>query len=348
MVKLASGITLFLVEEFGKGEFIRRISDPYWFQALSCVLGFDWHSSGTTTTTCGALKSAINSVSECGITVTGGKGRFSRRTLSEIEMAGDIRSLSTQKIEELKYASRMSAKIDNNCIQDEYQLYHHSFFFTDDGDNWAVVQQGLNSSNRYARRYHWSSGVITSFVDEPHAGICCDKVEKKVLDLTAKQSDETRQLSLDLIKDNPKHLHKYLRAPGQRMLTDFFDNVETYILPSRHPILPVDLNKKDWELLQKAYELQPSNYEELVAIRGIGAKKLRALALISDLIFGTKTSWKDPVKYSFAHGGKDGHPFPVDEEVYDHSIKILKDAVDNLANSKEKYFAIRRLESFLR
>ncbi|WP_287583879.1 DUF763 domain-containing protein [Candidatus Borrarchaeum sp.] len=347
MVKLAKGITLFLIEEFGgTEEFIKRISDPYWFQALSCVLGFDWHSSGTTTTTCGALKSAI--LPESGIAVTGGKGRFSKLTLSEIEMIGDIFSLSTQKIEELKYASKLSAKVDNNCIQDEYQLYHHSFFFTEEGD-WAVVQQGLNSSNRYARRYHWSSGIIVSFVNEPHTGIACDKVEKRVLDLTAKQSSETRQISLDLIKDNPKHLQKYLHSSDQRRITDYSNAVETYTMPSRHPILlPIDLNRKDWEVLQTAYNIQPKNYEELVAIKGMGAKKIRALALISDLIFGTKASWKDPVKYSFAHGGKDGYPFPVDKEVYDNSIQILKDAVDNLASNKEKYSAVKRLESFLR
>lgn len=346
MVKLASGITLFLISEFGKDEFIRRITNPYWFQALSCVLGFDWHSSGTTTTTCGAIKAALQKT-ECGISVAGGKGKFARQTLSEIETTAEIFSITTQKTEELKYSSKLSAKVDNNCVQDGYQLYHHCFFFTEDGA-WTVVQQGMNSSNRYARRYHWSSEAIVSFVDEPHAGIACDKVEKRVLDLTAKQSSETRQISLDLIKDNPKHLEKYLNSSQQRLITDYSNAVETYTLPSRHPILPIDLKKKDWEVLQTAYNIQPKNYEELVAIRGMGAKKLRALALISDLIFGTKASWKDPVKYSFAHGGKDGYPYPVDKEVYDHSIQVLKDALDNLANDKEKHFAIKRLESFLK
>jgi hypothetical protein len=346
MVKLARGITLFLIEEFGgQEEFLRRISDPYWFQALSCVLGFDWHSSGATTTTCGALKAAI--LPEYGISVAGGKGRFSRQTLSEIETTAKTFSLTTQKTEELQYSSKLTAKVDNNCIQDGYPLYHHCFFFTEDG-NWTVVQQGMNSSNRYARRYHWSSETIVSFVNEPHTGIACDKLEKRVLDLTAKQSQETRQTSLDLIKDNPKHLHKYLQAPGQRLLTDYFEKVEMYTLPSHHPILPIDLNKRDWEILQTAYDIQPKDYEELVAIRGLGAKKLRALALIANLIFGTKASWKDPVKYSFAHGGKDGYPFPVDKEVYDHSILTLRDAIDNLAKDKEKYLAIKRLESFLR
>lgn len=348
MVKLAKCITLFLIEEFGgTEEFIKRISDPYWFQALSCVLGFDWHSSGTTTTTCGALKTALQN-SEIGISVTGGKGRFSRKTLSEIELNGNNFSLSTKKIDALKYASKLSAKVDNSCIQDDYQLYHHSFFFTEEGDCWAVIQQGLNSSNRYARRYHWSSEIIVSFVEEPHTGICGDKIEEHVLDLTAKQSQETRQTSLDLIRDNPKHLQKYFREPGQKLLSDYSDNVEIYTMPSRHPILPIDLGKKDWEVLQTAFEINPTCYEELVAIRGMGAKKLRALALISNLIFGTQASWKDPIKYSFAHGGKDGFPFPVNKEVYDNSIQTLKDAIDNFASSKEKYSAIKRLESFLR
>jgi hypothetical protein len=348
MVKLAKGITLFLIEEFGgKEEFIRRISDPYWFQALSCVLGFDWHSSGTTTTTCGALKTALQQT-DIGISITGGKGRISRKTLSEIELAGVRFSLPTKKIEALKYASKLSAKVDNNCIQDDYQLYHHSFFFTEDGNSWAVVQQGLNSSNRYARRYHWSSENIVSFVEEPHTGICGDKIEEHVLDLTAKKSQETQQTSLDLIRDNPNHLRKYFHEPGQKLLSDYSDSVEIYTMPSRHPILPIDLRKKDWEVLQTAYEINPTCYEDLVAIRGMGAKKLRALALISNLIFGTKASWKDPAKFSFAHGGKDGYPFPVNKEVYDNSIQTLKDAIDNLASSKEKYSAIERLESFLR
>ncbi len=339
MVKLAGGISEALIYEYGQEEFLRRLSDPYWFQALSCVLGFDWHSSGTTTTTCGALKMAL-SPEEHGIAVAGGKGVVSRKAPEEIEKSGEIFSLSSYKIEKLKYSSRMLAKVDNSCIQDGYQLYHHCFFLNEKGD-WAVVQQGMGDD--YARRYHWLSDSVESFI-EPH-GICCDRKEAEVLDMTADESELCRKISLDLVKDNPEHLMKYFKPSKQRALFDFELG---FGLPPRHHLTDIDLGKHGMDVLKKAYELQPSNYEELVALAGMGPKKLRALALISDLVYGSAPSWRDPVKYSFTHGGKDGFPYPVDREVYDNSIRVLKESLDGARlERKEKYNAIKRLQEFI-
>jgi hypothetical protein len=344
MVKLAEKTSNILIYEFGQKEFLNRMSNPFWFQAFSCVLGFDWHSSGTTTTTCGALKFALNRTN-LGIRVAGGKGKASRKSAEEIEKFSNDFSLSTQKIEEMKYSSKMSAKVDNVCVQDGYQLYHHCFFFTEKGD-WIVVQQGMNEN--YARRYHWLYSNVKTFIEEPHAAICCDRIENEVLDMTSKESRETRKISLDLINDNPIHLKKYFLPNNQSMLTDFFYKIENFSMPKHHPIFNIDIGKNGIDLLQKVYEIQPKNYEELVAFEGMGPKKIRALALISNLIFGSKISWKDPVKYTFTHGGKDGFPYPVDKETYDHSIQILEDCINQAKlNEKEKITALKRLNSFV-
>lgn len=349
MVKLTRGITEVLLYEYGTDEFLRRMSDPYWFQALSCVIGFDWHSSGTTTTTCGAMKMAIDP-EEHGIMVAGGKGRASRKTPTDIQKAGDIFSLSTSKVDELIYSSRLSAKIDNSCIQDGYQLYHHTFLLTEKGE-WAVIQQGMNDESRYARRYHWLSENVAEFMEEPHQGICCDKLEPESLDMTASQSRDSRQISVDLLCDNPEHLRKYFK--DKTPLTSQFqssldDHVPEFKMPRHHPVLDMDLSDREFEVLKRAWELQPSDYEEMVSMEGMGPKKIRALALISDLVYGSKPSWKDPVKYSFTHGGKDGYPYPVDREVYDHSIKTLKEALEEAKlEKKDKYHAFKRLERII-
>lgn len=349
MIKLTREIIEVILYEYSAKEFLTRISDPYWFQALSCVIGFDWHSSGTTTTTCGAMKMAVDPEKH-GIMVAGGKGRASRKTPQDIEKAGDIFSLSTDKLDKLIYSSKISAKIDNSCIQDGYQLYHHSFIFTDKGD-WAVVQQGMKEEDRYARRYHWLSENVQEFVMEPHQGICCNRIEAEALNMTSKKSTEARDISVDLLCDNPEHLKKYFKdktpliSESQVLLDDYF---QEFKLPRHHPVLDMDLTNREFEVLKKAWELQPSNYEELVSLEGMGPKKIRALALISDLIYGSQPSWKDPVKYSFTHGGKDGYPYPVNREVYDHSIQTLREVLDAAKlDRKDKYKAIKRLERLL-
>lgn len=340
MVRLAGEVTEALVYEYGSDEFLRRISDPQWFQAFSCVLGFDWHSSGTTTVTTGALKMAL-STERHGIAVAGGKGKTSGKAPQDIQRQGDELSLSTQKINELLRASRMSAKVDNALVQDSYQIYHHSFFFTEKG-NWAVVQQGMN--NAYARRYHWLSDKVKSFVEEPHAAICSQRQEQSVLDLTASESRENRKSTLDLVRDGPAHLRS-----AQRSLFDFGPEGQSpapeLLMPRRHEVLPrLDIDEAGRKALQMAYELQPSSYEDLVALKGMGPSRIRALALISELIYGARPSWRDPAKYSFAHGGKDGTPFPVDRETYDSSIKTLQEALLGARlDRKEKYEALKRL-----
>ncbi len=320
MTKLSGEIAEIIINEYGKDEFLRRLSDPFWFQAFGCVLGFDWHSSGLTTTVLGALKVSLNE-KNLGIKVCGGKGATSRKTPSEIENT-DF-DLSTKKIENLVKASKLSAKVDNSLIQDGFQLYHHNFIFTEKG-KWAVIQQGMSES--WARRYHWLSEDVKTFVEEPHNAIVSDTKKEDVLNLTAKESRETRQATLDLVK-------------GKNILT----------LPKRHEILKKDLSKRAMKFILVAHESQPKNYEELISIKGIGPKTIRALSLISDLIYGTKASWKDPVKYSFAHGGKDGIPHLIDKPIYDKNIEILRDAIENAKiGRKEKIFAIKRLSHFFK
>ncbi|MDD5171494.1 MAG: DUF763 domain-containing protein [Candidatus ainarchaeum sp.] len=328
MKPLTKEISRLIIDSYGTTELLKRISDPMFFQALSCVIGFDWHSSGTTTTTCGALKEAITS--DMGIVVCGGKGKTSRKTPSEIDASAGKFNLDGAR---LKKASYLSAKVDSSCIQAGYELYHHCFFFDENG-NWAVVQQGMNDANGYARRYHWFDAE--TFVDDPPdkiAGIA----EPSALNLVSDVSEDARKVSLDLVNDNPIHLRRYFT--GQTTLSD--DHTS---MPERHEILPCDLSGKDWQLLQNAYELQPQNYEELVCLKGMGGKKLRALALVARLIHGTELDWKDPVKYSFAHGGKDGIPYPVDRSNYDHSISFLRDILAE-AKGSEKEKALRRLAS---
>lgn len=337
MKKLAGGMSELIVEEYGGDELLKRLGDPYWFQALGCVLGFDWHSSGLTTTTTGALKEALRNI-DLGIAVAGGKGKASRKTPDEIVEFGDNLGLDEKKINNLVRYSKLSAKVDNSLLQDDFQLYHHVFFFTK--NNWTIVQQGMNNKN--ARRYHWIK--TENFINEPHAGIACDII-KKPLNLVDKNVKETRRCSLDLIKDNPIYLKKYLKPliklpVKQKTLLDFSNSFE---MPREHfPEISADL-----KTLIKAYEQQPENYEELIMIKGMGQKNLRALALISHLVHGTELSWKDPVKYSFAHGGKDGWPYPVDKKTFNNSVDFLKNTVKNLKlGYKERNFALKRLNNF--
>ena len=345
MVKLAEAITEVILEEYSSEEFLKRISNPYWFQGFSCVLGFDWHSSGTTTTTLGALKQAIN-IEKHGLYITGGKGAKSRKSPEGIKRAGNLFNLKSSKIENMVKASKLTAKIDNTCIQDGYTLYQHNFFITEKGE-WAVVQQGMNTENKYARRYHWI-GKIDNFLEDPHSGISCDFKSPNSLNMVSKDSKEVQNISLDLINDNPEHLRRYFKKKDNQLLLSDFDLKNKFTMPPHHPVLDMDLSNKEFEVLKRAWEIQPSNYEDLILLKGIGPKKIRALALISDLVFGESASWEDPVKYSFTHGGKDGFPYPVDKKVYDNSIATIKDAIyQSKLNKKEELNAIKRLNKFL-
>ncbi|MFH8119570.1 MAG: DUF763 domain-containing protein [Candidatus Aenigmatarchaeota archaeon] len=333
MKELGRAVAEIIVLEYGRNEFLKRISNPFFFQSFACVLGFDFHSSGTTTTLTGALKEA--NLKEFGIAVLGGKGKASRKTPNEIEGLAEEFSFTSKKIEELKRASRLVAKVDNTALQDGFQLYHHAFVVTEEG-KWAVIQQGMNLENKYARRYHWLSEKVKCFVNEPHLAVCCD-VKTECLNMVAEESEEARKCSVDLINDNPIHLKKYL-VPSKEQKT-----ILKYLkMPAKH-----EIELDNYKVLEKVFEQQPKNYEEFLQIRGVGPKTVRALALISHLVFGAEVSWRDPVKYSFAHGGKDGHPYPVDRKTYDESIMLLQDAIQKAKlNNREKIEAIKRLKAF--
>jgi len=346
MIQLAREMTTILVDEYGRDEFLQRISDPFWFQALGCVLGYDWHSSGVTTVVTGVLKSAIKP-EEHGLAVCGGKGKAFLQTPMEISRVGEKFGFSTDRIDDLWYASRMSAKVDNTAIQAGYPLYHHAFFIVEDG-KWAVVQQGMSVRDRTARRYHWLSDHVQSFVVEPHDAILGDVKREVALNMTAKESEGCRKTSTDIVKEEPRKVVrtlKSIRPAHQKSLQEWMPSEagrREYVIDVLS--LPHNLN---WEAVKRAYEFQPKNYEELLGIRGVGPATVRALALISELIYGEKPSWEDPVKYSFAVGGKDGVPFPVDKAAYDEAIEVLESAIKQArVGDKERINAIRRLRSF--
>ena len=346
MVSLSKEITDVIVLEYGTDEFLRRLSDPFWFQAFSCVLGFDWHSSGTTTVTCGALKEAMNK-GENGITFCGGKGKASRHALSEIEIIGDQYNFSTSAVERLHYCSRMAAKVDNTAIQDGHTLYHHVFVVTEK-KKWAVIQQGMNGETRYARRYHWLSEDVDSFVCEPHNAIVGDDRPDKVLDMTAKQSQKTQHLSVDLVNDNPRHLQhdwaQLTRQENQETL-DAWLSPRTGKNPLPHLEMPRTIN---WKRMKEIYDVHPTNYESLLSLQGVGPATVRGLALVSELIYGEQPSWVDPVKFSFAYGGKDHVPRPVDRKEMDESIQIIRLGLEQAKiGEKDRLQALRRLREFL-
>jgi hypothetical protein len=334
MKKLARQITLVIAEEFGPEDFLEKISDPFWFQAFGCVLGFDWHSSGLTTTVCGALKESLKDLSpDIGIFVCGGKGAASRKTPSEISAIGDKR-LVGRKPDELIYASRMSAKVDSAALQDGYQLYHHAFFFTK-GGSWAVVQQGMNTETRWARRYHWLGQDVSDFVCEPHKAICCDH-RSKALNMVARESSAARATSVSVAT-----------MPPAKAVNEF-KKMKALNLSGHHAVSLDDIRAENLNrILLTTYERQPRDFEVLLGMGGVGPKTIRALALISELIYGKPPSFRDPVRFSFAHGGKDGHPYPVEKKTYDNSIQFLRDALNKAkVDRSEKLAALRRLTGF--
>ncbi len=276
MVKLSKEISETIILEFGKQEFLRRISDPFFFQSFGCVVGFDWHSSGLTTTLTGALKEALN-VEEHGIAVCGGKGRTSRKTLEELDGAGQSFSFSGDKIEKLKYTSKIVAKVDNTAIQSGYQLYHH-VFFVDDKGRWAVVQQGMNPANRYARRYHWLCDEVQSFVVEPHSAIVGDRVEKAVLNLTSVKSIETQKTITDVSKEKPYRIQSMLQELHDRSSTTLLDWINPSIkkFGASYLSMPRDV---DWEGVRQLYERQARNFEEVLMTHRVGPNTMKSTSI---------------------------------------------------------------------
>ena len=358
MVKLSYAISKVIVDEYGQHELLRRLADPLWFQAFGCVLGFDWHSSGVTTVVTGVLKQSLKEDVQA-ISVAGGKGRKSTEAKYDIpRLAESHYNLSSSKIEDLIYASKMAAKVDNAAIQDGYSLYHHVILFDENG-NWTIVQQGMNPTNRMARRYHWISDDLKSFVSEPHAGIIGNHKSANVLDMTSIKSIENQKISLELARSEVGYLKSSVYkvvsetnlpqkgvesldswvAPNDKVISNEkdFRFVERYEMP----------RKLDWNAFRKCYDIQPQNYEQLIAVPGIGPASIRALSLIGEIIFGTKASWQDPVKYNFAHGGKDGVPYPVARRTYDKSISYLSSAIEGADIEREqRILALRKLAQF--
>lgn len=331
MTRLAREITEAIVIDYGPEEMLRRLSDPFWFQAFGCVLGYDWHSSGVTTTVCGALKAGLAGTErDLGLFVGGGKGRAARATPSDINAKGSSLAVDPSG---LINASRMSAKVDSVALQDGYALYHHSIIFTAQG-RWAVVQQGMNERSKYARRYHWLGEAVTDFCSEPQSAICSN-ARGRAFNLVAQESEPARSAIAHMAADF---------KPGT--LKEEFERVRVLSMPRREYLLAEDINvARIGRFLDTIQEQNPHDFASLLALPGVGAKTARAMALIADVVYGAPTSFRDPATYSFAHGGKDGYPFPVDRALYDTSIRLLRDAVRRarLAD-REKKEALSRIE----
>jgi uncharacterized protein len=324
MVRLSREIVIYLAAECGAREVLRRLSDPFWFQAFGCVLGFDWHSSGVTTTVCGAVKEGLRDIDvDLGLFAAGGKGAVSRKTPQHIADACERIGRDPRA---LVYASRTAAKVDSAAVQDGYQLYHHAFFFTASGE-WCVVQQGMSDASRTARRYHWLSDTVTSFVDEPHEAVCCD-ARGETLNLVAREHEPVRRASAALAAEKPDAALRVLAMPSRHTLFPELDVASPYLE----------------KILIRTYERAPKDFEALLGIEGVGPKTLRALALASELVHGTPLTLRDPARFAFAHGGKDGTPFPVDRDTYDRTIEILGRAINRAAvDRSEKVAAFERL-----
>lgn len=305
MAKLGRAITEVIIMEYGRDAWLQKLSDPLWFQSLGCVMGMDWHSSGITTSVMGALKKSLNPLAqELGIYICGGRGRHSRNTPKELLQIANKTGLNGQ---ELVRSSRLAAKVDSTAIQDGYQIYLHSFVLSKDGD-WVVVQQGMNKQNGMARRYHWHSKQLTSFINDPHTAIC-GKNHGPILNLTDPTAQTTRDRVLELSLLQPDH---------------FMNTFKKAILPRHHAVLAKDVDmKRLGSVIALAHETDFNDFESLLLLKGLGPRTLQSLTLVSEVIHGTESRFNDPARFSFAHGGKDGHPFPVPTKIYDETIDVL-------------------------
>jgi len=347
MTRLSRSIVQAIVSEFGAEEFLKRLSDPVWFQSFGSVLAFDWNSSGLTTTTCGALKMGIWGLEkDLGLFICGGKGKTSRKTPNQIIDWADRLNFSQNLADKLVYSSKISAKVDNTAIQDGFQLYHHTFLFTKKG-NWAVVQQGMNEQVGQARRYHWLSENVNDYIEEPHTGISSN-IKVRPLNLTAKQSKKNKEVSTELVRDGYKVLINDLelikeKQTGQRNLFRTLEMPDDTVLPQLTGDLDFGKNKYLGKILFQVHEKYPQNFEQLLMSEGVGPMTIRALSLVSELIYGAKPSYEDPARYSFAFGGKDGVPFPVNRPVYDKTLDVIEKGIKKAQISYgEKEKALRR------
>jgi hypothetical protein len=348
MTRLGTVISEAIVHHYGRDELLRRLAHPFWFQSFGAVMGMDWHSSGITTSVVGALKRGLEPLSgELGIHVCGGRGAHSRRTPHELRDIGtrvgfDGAALAT--------ASRLVAKVDSAAVQDGFDLYLHGFIVTDDG-HWAVVQQGMNGRRRQARRYHWLSEDLASFVDAPHAAIAGEH-QGEIVNLADRRADSSRRGQLDLLASlGPDRIVREVRGlsatgdapatapPTQPLLPHL-------VMPAHHDVRAGDVNlRRLHATLAAAADAGPKDFAELLLTQGVGARTVRSLAMVAEIVHGAPYRFSDPARFSIAHGGKDRHPFPVPIMVYDRTIRVLKSAVAKARlGRKEELAALKRLD----
>ena len=326
MSLLGGAIVESIVLEYGKGAVLSRLSDPFWFQAFGCVLGMDWQSSGITTSVMGALKRAVNpKFKDLGIYICGGKGRHSRQTPLELMQLADKTGLDGDA---LVRSSKLTAKVDNTAIQDGFQLYLHTFVVSDTGE-WTVVQQGMNDANGMARRYHWHSEKVKSFVETPHTFIY-GKNQGEILNMTDVDAARAKTSMLEIVKEKPSVM---------------LPEIQRIVMPSHHDVRAKDVNlKRLGSVLNLAQDRSLLDFESLLLLEGVGPRTIQSLALVSEVIYGAPSRFTDPARFSFAHGGKDGHPFPVPTKVYDETINILKTSVEKAKiGDADKQAAIKSL-----
>lgn len=325
MSLLGGAIAEAIIIEYGRPALLQRLSDPFWFQSLGCVLGMDWHSSGITTSVMNALRKAINYRSEeLGVYICGGRGKFSRETPNQLLEVANKTGLNGN---ELVRHSKLAAKVDNTAVQDGFQLYLHTFIVTKEGD-WSVIQQGMNPNERMARRYHWLSSSLRSFMEEPHTSVC-GRNQGLILNLTDKLAAPTKEGIMELTKESPDKLMREV----------------SIILPNHHEVKAEDVNlKRLGAALILAHETNVSDMESLLLLKGVGPRTLQSLTLVSEVIHGTPSRFSDPARFSFAHGGKDGHPFPVPTSVYDETIEVFDKAIRQARlGEKDKSNALKNL-----
>jgi uncharacterized protein len=362
MIKLSYAISKVIMDEYGGHDFIRRLADPLWFQAFGCVLGFDWHSSGVTTVVSGVLKQSLKEDVHA-ISVAGGKGKKATEAKNDIpKLAERHYNLSSDKIDSLVYASRLAGKVDNAAVQDGYSLYHHVVFFDEHGD-WTIVQQGMNCEKKLARRYHWISDNLTTFVRDPHAGIISANKVPNTLNMASIDSAENQKISVELARDYVNNLKSSVRrvtnaisSVEKKNTLDNWMQTDSIMcnchgsenLSHRSNVVRYEMPRRlDWNVFRKIYDIQPKNYEQLISVPGVGPAAVRALSLIGEIIFGTKASWQDPVKFNFAHGGKDGVPYPIARKTYDKSISYLSSAIEGAEiDREERIQALKKLAEY--
>jgi len=341
MSSLGAIIAEAIVHHYGRDEFLRRLSHPFWFQSFGAVMGMDWHSSGITTSVIGALKRGLKPLeNELGIHVCGGRGQHSRKTPDELRLLGERIGFDAPQ---LVRASRLVAKVDSAAVQDGFDLYLHGFFVTDDG-KWTVVQQGMNGDKRQARRYHWHSGQLASFVDEPHSAID-GPVQGEIVNLTDHRAERSRAAQLELLSEmDPDRIVAELatidgKQPAQAMLPHL-------VMPAHHDVRSSDVfSRRLHGTLAAAAERGPVDFPELLLTPGVGLRTVRSLAMVAEVVHGAPYRFGDPARFSLAHGGKDRHPYPVPIKVYDETIRVLKSAVQNAKLGRDEAMqALKRLD----